>query len=123
MDAHQANIDATLELCHSGNEPSAEQWHEEVEAVRLGGESVSLDVGDDAGVVCRFQRAVVLVCIDLVPAEKRATFTVVFHSSLLFGVTGSALIHTLVLALLPKHSCSSHLQGTKSELCKVAAVD
>eukprot|EP00903_Cladosiphon_okamuranus_P011298 g10653.t1 len=36
----KADIDATLELCHSGNEPSAEQWHEDVGAVRLGVQSI-----------------------------------------------------------------------------------
>lgn len=35
----QADIDATLELCHSGNEPCAGQWQDDVEAVRLGGEN------------------------------------------------------------------------------------
>lgn len=34
----QANINATLELCHSGNEPSVEHWQEDVHAVRSGGE-------------------------------------------------------------------------------------
>ena len=34
----QAEIDATLELCHAGNEPSAGPWQEDLEAVRAGGE-------------------------------------------------------------------------------------
>eukprot|EP00904_Undaria_pinnatifida_P008553 jgi/Undpi1/4828/HiC_scaffold_19.g08181.m1 len=32
----KTEIDATLELCHAGNEPSAGPWQENVEAVRAG---------------------------------------------------------------------------------------
>lgn len=33
----QADINATLELCHSGNEPSVERWQEDVHTARSGG--------------------------------------------------------------------------------------
>eukprot|EP00752_Nemacystus_decipiens_P005779 g5228.t1 len=36
----KADVDAALELCHSGNVPVADQWYEDVEAVRLGVQSI-----------------------------------------------------------------------------------
>ena len=54
----QADIDAALELCHSGNEPSAELWHEEVEAVRLGGEGMPPRCRRHGFCVCLFQPSV-----------------------------------------------------------------
>lgn len=38
----RAEIAATLELCHAGNEPSAGALKEDVEALRLGGEFIAI---------------------------------------------------------------------------------
>lgn len=38
MNDTQADMDATLELCHPGNEPSAGRWKDNVDAVRASGE-------------------------------------------------------------------------------------
>ncbi|CAM9463413.1 unnamed protein product [Scytosiphon promiscuus] len=40
LEGIKGDINATLELCHAGNEPSVEHWQEDVHAVRSGVQSI-----------------------------------------------------------------------------------
>ena len=56
MDGAQADMDATLELCHPGNEPSAGRWKDNVDAVRTSGEHANSLKACMSGHILQLQR-------------------------------------------------------------------